>query len=163
MFPSLIIRKKIVYSHGFRLTNHKRKFDNFFIVVVLKASVRRNSEARQMSIAPSGPYNIRLFVYVHKFNVFLFFPPSFSRSMCLCLFVSPWRIKLLTPYSLAVYDVERRDKGMYQCLITSKDSSAQAVAELKLGGELKWVCWRVHKLVVCMQQFNTHNCYLRLL
>lgn len=47
------------------------------------------------------------------------------------------RIKLLTPYSLAVYDVERRDKGMYQCLITNKDSSAQAVAELKLGGELK--------------------------
>lgn len=48
-----------------------------------------------------------------------------------------FRIKLLTPYSLAVYDVERRDKGMYQCLITNKESSAQAVAELKLGGKFK--------------------------
>lgn len=46
------------------------------------------------------------------------------------------RIKLLTPHSLAVYDVGRRDKGMYQCLVTNKDSSAQAVAELKLGGKL---------------------------
>lgn len=46
------------------------------------------------------------------------------------------RIKLLTPHSLAVYDVGRRDKGMYQCLVTNKESSAQAIAELKLGGKL---------------------------
>lgn len=46
------------------------------------------------------------------------------------------RVKLLTPYSLAIYDVGRRDKGMYQCLVTNKESSAQAVAELKLGGKL---------------------------
>lgn len=47
-----------------------------------------------------------------------------------------YRIKLLTPYSLAVYDVDRHDKGMYQCLVANKESSAQAVAELKLGGKL---------------------------
>lgn len=46
------------------------------------------------------------------------------------------RIKLLTPHSLAVYDVGRRDRGMYQCLVANKESSAQAVAELKLGGKL---------------------------
>lgn len=73
---------------------------------------------------PSGPYKL----YRHEFNVFPFFSVCVSFSL---------RIKLLTPYSLAIYDVERRDKGMYQCLITNKDSSAQAVAELKLGGELK--------------------------
>lgn len=32
--------------------------------------------------------------------------------------------------------MNRRDKGMYQCLVANKESSAQAVAELKLGGKL---------------------------
>lgn len=82
-------KEKLSIRMAFVLRIIKENLITFFIVVVLKASVRRNSEACQMSIAPSGPYNIRLFVYVHKFNVFLFFPPSFSRSMCLCLFVSP--------------------------------------------------------------------------
>lgn len=45
------------------------------------------------------------------------------------------RAKLLTPYSLAIYDVGRRDRGMYQCMIVGKESSAQAVAELRLGGK----------------------------
>lgn len=57
--------------------------------------------------------------------------------MCLYLTIFCIRVKLLTPYSLAVYDVGRHDKGMYQCLVTGKESSAQAVAELKLGGKLK--------------------------
>lgn len=62
--------------------------------------------------------------------------------VCVCvlaLFLSfpiRCRFKLLTPYSLAIYDVGRRDKGMYQCLVANKESSAQAVAELKLGGKL---------------------------
>lgn len=45
------------------------------------------------------------------------------------------RIKLLTSTSLAIYNADRSDKGMYQCLVTNKESSAQAMAELKLGGE----------------------------
>lgn len=47
------------------------------------------------------------------------------------------RIKLLTPVSLAVENVGRDDKGSYQCLITSKKNSAQAIAELKLGGKYR--------------------------
>lgn len=44
------------------------------------------------------------------------------------------RIKLLTPVSLAVNNVGRNDKGIYQCSVTNKRNSAQAMAELKLGG-----------------------------
>lgn len=45
-----------------------------------------------------------------------------------------YRIKLLTPVSLAVNNVGRNDRGIYQCLVTNKRNSAQAMAELKLGG-----------------------------
>lgn len=44
------------------------------------------------------------------------------------------RIKLLTPISLAVNNVGRNDKGIYQCSVTNKRNSAQGMAELKLGG-----------------------------
>lgn len=47
-----------------------------------------------------------------------------------------YRMKLLTPNSLAVYNVERSDRGMYQCLTSNEKISAQAMAELRLGGEL---------------------------
>lgn len=68
-------------------------------------------------------------------NLFLF---SFIQFFFLCVSIqSSLRIKLLTPTSLAVYNVGRSDKGMYQCLVTNKGSSAQAMAELKLGGKLK--------------------------
>lgn len=46
------------------------------------------------------------------------------------------RMQFLTPNSLAVYKVGRSDKGMYQCLTANEGSSAQAMAELRLGGEL---------------------------
>lgn len=46
-------------------------------------------------------------------------------------------MKLLTPTSLAIYNIGRSDKGMYQCLVTNQGGSAQAMAELKLGGELE--------------------------
>lgn len=54
-------------------------------------------------------------------------------------------MKLLTSNSLAVYGVGRSDKGMYQCLVTNKGSSAQGMAELKLGG----------KLYVILQHYRT--------
>lgn len=70
------------------------------------------------------------------------YPPCLCLCVCvLALFLSisiRCRFKLLTPYSLAIYDVGRRDKGMYQCLVANKESSAQAVAELKLGGKSNW-------------------------
>lgn len=64
------------------------------------------------------------FVILFLFSLFLFRYGRFGR------------IKLLTPTSLAVYRVGRDDKGMYQCSVTNKRSSAQAMAELKLGGKL---------------------------
>lgn len=70
-------------------------------------------------------------VFVHKFQSYLVvcFLEMFNAFICFR------RIKLLTPVSLAVENVGRDDKGSYQCLITSKKNSAQAIAELKLGGK----------------------------
>lgn len=48
-----------------------------------------------------------------------------------------YRINFLSPVSMVINRVSRDDKGMYQCITSNKKSSAQAVAELKLGGELK--------------------------
>lgn len=45
------------------------------------------------------------------------------------------RVTLLSPVTLAVADVNRSDRGAYQCLVTNRRSSAQAMAELRLGGE----------------------------
>lgn len=71
-----------------------------------------------------------LFFYSLSFSLFCFFFIYLFRS-------GPFgRIKLLTPTSLVVNRVGRDDKGMYQCSVTNKRSSAQAMAELKLGGKL---------------------------
>lgn len=65
------------------------------------------------------------------------------------------RAKLLTPYSLAVYDVGRRDRGMYQCLVTNRESSAQAVAELKLGG--KFFFYDIHNGYILNAKTLAHS------
>lgn len=67
-----------------------------------------------------------------------FYSLSFSLFLFIYLFrYGPFgRIKLLTSTSLVVNRVGRDDKGMYQCSVTNKRSSAQAMAELKLGGKL---------------------------
>lgn len=57
------------------------------------------------------------------------------------------RIKLLTSTSLLVNKIGRDDRGMYQCSVTNKRSSAQAMAELKLGGKL-----------ICSSYTHTHFC-----
>lgn len=36
--------------------------------------------------------------------------------------------------SLLIKNVGRRDRGVYQCLVKNQQGSAQAMAELKLGG-----------------------------
>ncbi|XP_055715988.1 cell adhesion molecule Dscam2 isoform X2 [Phlebotomus papatasi] len=43
------------------------------------------------------------------------------------------RIKLLSPTSLVILQVGREDRGIYQCMVSNKKSSAQGIAELKLG------------------------------
>lgn len=46
------------------------------------------------------------------------------------------RIRLLAPLVLIIGAVDRKDKGMYQCLVRSDKENAQATSELKLGGTL---------------------------
>ncbi|XP_031617665.1 Down syndrome cell adhesion molecule-like protein Dscam2 isoform X3 [Contarinia nasturtii] len=72
--------------------------------------------------------------------------------------VSNNKIKLLSPYSLAVYDVGRRDKGMYQCLVANKYSSAQAVAELKLGEITPEIISTFNEQIVRPGQFVSFKC-----
>ncbi|XP_059217414.1 cell adhesion molecule Dscam2 [Stomoxys calcitrans] len=42
-------------------------------------------------------------------------------------------LRFLAKYSLMIQNVGRRDRGVYQCLVQNQKSSAQAMAELKLG------------------------------
>ncbi|XP_055315179.1 cell adhesion molecule Dscam2 isoform X2 [Sitodiplosis mosellana] len=72
--------------------------------------------------------------------------------------VSNNKIKLLSPYSLAIYDVGRRDKGMYQCLVANKESSAQAVAELKLGEITPEIISTFNEQIVRPGQFVSFKC-----
>lgn len=48
------------------------------------------------------------------------------------------RIRLLAPLVLMIGSVGRKDKGMYQCLVRSDKENAQATAELKLGGVVRF-------------------------
>lgn len=43
-------------------------------------------------------------------------------------------VQFLSMNSLLVKNVGRRDRGVYQCLVKNQQGSAQAMAELKLGG-----------------------------
>lgn len=45
------------------------------------------------------------------------------------------KVKLLSPLVLAVSDVTRHDRGMYQCIVWNERESAQGSAELRLGGK----------------------------
>lgn len=51
------------------------------------------------------------------------------------------RHALLAPNSLAVNHITKEDRGLYQCLVNNVKSSAQASAELKLGGKYHF---RIH-------------------
>lgn len=53
------------------------------------------------------------------------------------LFLSfhPRSLRFLAKNSLMITNVGRRDRGVYQCLVENQKSSAQAMAELKLGGK----------------------------
>lgn len=44
-------------------------------------------------------------------------------------------LRFLAKTSLVIENVGRRDRGVYQCLVENQKSSAQAMAELKLGGK----------------------------
>ncbi|XP_049947469.1 Down syndrome cell adhesion molecule-like protein Dscam2 [Schistocerca serialis cubense] len=43
------------------------------------------------------------------------------------------RIKLVTPQTLRIEQVERSDLGMYQCIVSNNDETAQGTAEISLG------------------------------
>lgn len=73
--------------------------------------------------------------YFYKYLLVTFALPSSMKLLIVCFLYRHNRVELLTPNSLAVYKVGRHDKGMYQCLATNTDSSAQAMAELRLGGK----------------------------
>ena len=42
---------------------------------------------------------------------------------------------MLSETSLMINTITRRDKGVYQCLVSNQKASGQAMAELKLGGK----------------------------
>lgn len=48
-------------------------------------------------------------------------------------------VKLLSPLVLAVREITRHDRGMYQCVVQNDRESAQGSAELRLGGKLQTV------------------------
>ncbi|XP_049954966.1 Down syndrome cell adhesion molecule-like protein Dscam2 [Schistocerca serialis cubense] len=43
------------------------------------------------------------------------------------------RVRLVAPQILRIEHVERSDKGMYQCVVSNNDETAQGTAELRLG------------------------------
>lgn len=43
---------------------------------------------------------------------------------------------------LRIDSVKKEDKGMYQCFVRNDQESAQASAELKLGGRCKLLAWQ---------------------
>ena len=49
--------------------------------------------------------------------------------------LSNGRVRLITPEILKIDSVQREDRGIYQCFVKNKVASAQASAELKLGGK----------------------------
>ena len=57
------------------------------------------------------------------------------------------RVRLVGQRMLLVEEVKRKDRGMYQCLVSNLEGSAQGSAQLKLGGkcvfEGVWVCLRM--------------------
>lgn len=82
---------------------------------------------------------------ISRFRFSLSLPPHFH--VCAAAASLGNRIKLLTPTSLAIYKVGRNNKGMYQCLVTNKGSSAQAMAELKLGGKFKKLSYTIFQFI----------------
>ena len=44
------------------------------------------------------------------------------------------RVTFPTETSLAIADVRRQDRGMYQCVVSNEEDNAQAAAQLSLGG-----------------------------
>lgn len=101
----------------------------FFFVITQWGARARWSRWNWMSLAPHCARHSANILYIVCNFFFLF-------SLFLFRYGRFGRVKLLTPTSLAVYRVGRDDKGMYQCSVTNKRSSAQAMAELKLGGKL---------------------------
>lgn len=75
------------------------------------------------------PSSAFLTLFVLFFYFFLFCDPRVLGS-----------IRFLSKSSLLVQNVGRRDRGVYQCLVENQRASAQAMAELKLGGELTATC-----------------------
>ncbi len=58
---------------------------------------------------------------------------------------------------LRIEQVRREDKGMYQCFVRNDQESAQASAELKLGGRCKTI------ILLCLTlspDINDHLCLL---
>lgn len=58
---------------------------------------------------------------------------------------------------MAVYKVGREDRGIYQCISSNKKSSAQAMAELKLGGKVNLIIlidFCLIKFFVCVESLN---------
>ena len=47
---------------------------------------------------------------------------------------------------LRIESVKKEDKGMYQCVIKNDQESAQATAELKLGGRCEIINWLWYEL-----------------
>jgi len=77
-----------------------------------------------------------------KLGIFNTFSPFASLNPCVNVnpCVVPGSIRFLSKSSLLVQNVGRRDRGVYQCLVENQRASAQAMAELKLGGELTSTC-----------------------
>jgi hypothetical protein len=49
------------------------------------------------------------------------------------------RIRLVSREVLHISNIERRDKGMYQCLALNDLDSAQAQSQIELGGKDSWL------------------------
>ncbi|XP_049955414.1 Down syndrome cell adhesion molecule-like protein Dscam2 [Schistocerca serialis cubense] len=45
------------------------------------------------------------------------------------------RVKLASAQTLRIEHVERSDRGMYQCVVSNNEETAQGTAEIRLGGE----------------------------
>ncbi|XP_046985891.1 Down syndrome cell adhesion molecule-like protein Dscam2 [Schistocerca americana] len=43
------------------------------------------------------------------------------------------RVKLVTPQTLRIVQVEHSDRGMYQCIVSNNEETAQGTAEISLG------------------------------
>lgn len=63
--------------------------------------------------------------------------------------------------TLRIESVKKEDKGMYQCFIRNDQESAQATAELKLGGRCKFSLYSHERGLKFYSYYSRYSCFYK--